>query len=238
MYWPETRVNVLEEAVNKLKERGVESIGLEGSVQSPKINFQKYSLFFFKSTKRDVRNFDKCEGVVKQAIEKYGKIDILVNCAAGNFLCLAEDLSANAFKTVIEIDTIGTFNMSKASFGALAESKGLVINITATLQYPMTWYQTHASAAKAAVDSLTRSLAVEWGDHSIRVVGIAPGPIANTEGSSPFCFYTFKNAQFAPKKRNVKARKGTERGTARKNSNEEDGNDWYTLNFFFPTFHL
>ena len=183
-----------------------------------------------------MRNFDKCEGVVKQAIEKYGKIDILVNCAAGNFLCLAEDLSANAFKTVIEIDTIGTFNMSKASFGALAESKGLVINITATLQYPMTWYQTHASAAKAAVDSLTRSLAVEWGDHSIRVVGIAPGPIANTEGSSPFCFYTFKNAQFAPKKGMSRLGKGKNEELLAKIPMKRMGTIGTLLTFFFQPF--
>jgi peroxisomal 2,4-dienoyl-CoA reductase len=84
----------------------------------------------------------------------------------------------------MEIDTVGSFNMSRAAFKALkvAPEGGLIINISATLHYGATWYQTHASAAKAAVDSLTRSLGLEWGSFGIRVVGIAPGPIADTPG--------------------------------------------------------
>lgn len=84
----------------------------------------------------------------------------------------------------MEIDTVGSFNMSRAAFKALkvAAEGGLIINISATLHYGATWYQTHASAAKAAVDSLTRSLGLEWGSFGIRVVGIAPGPIADTPG--------------------------------------------------------
>lgn len=118
-----------------------------------------------------------------------GRLDILVNCAAGNFLVGAEDLKPKGFKTVLEIDTIGTFNMCHASHSYLAKAKsngggGCIVNISATLQYGATWYQCHASAAKSAIDSLTRSLALEWGRDAIRVVGIAPGPIADTPGTA------------------------------------------------------
>jgi len=115
-------------------------------------------------------------------VKHFGRLDILINGAAGNFLCSAADLSSNAFQTVIAIDLLGTFNMSRAAFQALSASKGCIINISATLHYGATIYQTHASAAKAGVDSITRSLAIEWGKYGIRINGIAPGPIAETEG--------------------------------------------------------
>ncbi len=87
-------------------------------------------------------------------------------------------------QTVMDIDTVGSFNMSRAAFPQLkaAGGGGVVINISATLHYGATWYQAHASAAKAALDSLTRSLGLEWGSYGVRVVGIAPGPIADTPG--------------------------------------------------------
>jgi len=92
-------------------------------------------------------------------------------------------MSPGGFKTVMEIDALGTFNASKASHKYLKESKnGLIINISATLHYGASWYQLHASAAKAAIDSMTRTLGLEWGVDKIRVVGIAPGPIADTAG--------------------------------------------------------
>ena len=85
--------------------------------------------------------------------------------------------------TVMEIDTLGTYNMSYAAYEALkANGGGSIINISATLQSPATWYQVHATAAKSAVDSMTRSLALEWGSDGIRVNGIAPGPIEGTPG--------------------------------------------------------
>jgi len=74
--------------------------------------------------------------------------------------------------------------MCHAAYPALKKSKGSIINISATLQYGATWWQCHASAAKSAVDSLTRSLALEWGSDGIRVNGIAPGPIADTPGTT------------------------------------------------------
>lgn len=131
----------------------------------------------------DVRKFEDCEKAVQSAVSTFGRLDILVNCAAGNFLAAAEDLSSNGFRTVLEIDTLGTFNMCRAAFPELRRSgDGAIINISATLHYGATWWQAHASAAKAGVDSLTRSLALEWGSAGIRVVGVAPGPIEGTAG--------------------------------------------------------
>lgn len=130
----------------------------------------------------DVRDFEAVEKAIAATAERFGKIDIVVNGAAGNFLCKAEDLSANGFGTVLDIDTKGTFNVCRAAFAELQKSKGQILNISATLHYLGTPMQIHVSAAKAGVDAMTRNLAVEWGKHGIRVNGIAPGPIEDTEG--------------------------------------------------------
>jgi peroxisomal 2,4-dienoyl-CoA reductase len=131
----------------------------------------------------DVRDPDAIANAIKQTVEKFGKLDTLVNGAAGNFLAPAAGLSVNGFKTVIEIDLVGTFNASRAAFEALQKGgDGLVLNISATLHYHGTPLQIHASAAKAGVDAITRNLAVEWGRFGIRSCGIAPGPIGDTEG--------------------------------------------------------
>ncbi|CAM9903603.1 unnamed protein product [Ectocarpus sp. 12 AP-2014] len=133
----------------------------------------------------DVRSRESAEASVAFTVKTYGRMDTLVNGAAGNFLANAHELKLKGFKTVMEIDTVGVFNMSSAAFPALRESgTGAIINITMTLHYGATWFQAHASAAKAAIDSLTRhvSLAMEWGSYGIRVNGIAPGPIADTPG--------------------------------------------------------
>jgi len=130
----------------------------------------------------DVRLEESGANAIKTTVDQFGHLDILINSAAGNFLATADDISTNAFRTVVDIDTVGTFNMCKSALGALKESKGLIINISATIQYPATYWQTHAAAAKCAIDSLTRSLALEWGEYGIRVNGIAPGPISNTVG--------------------------------------------------------
>ena len=85
----------------------------------------------------------------------------------------------------MDIDAVGTFNMSRAAFPHLkAAGSSLILNVSATLHYGATWYQVHASAAKAAVDSVTRSLGMEWGQFGVRVVGVAPGPIRGTAGMS------------------------------------------------------
>src|SRR4029079_17561992 len=86
------------------------------------------------------------------------------------------------FGTVVDIDLKGTFNVCRASFEQLKANQGQILNISATLHYLATPMQIHVSAAKAGVDAITRNLSVEWGRHGIRVNGIAPGPIADTEG--------------------------------------------------------
>ena len=130
----------------------------------------------------DVRRPEEVESAIARTIEEFGKIDIVVNGAAGNFLCKAEELSPNGFGTVIDIDLKGTFNVCRAAFAQLKEHRGQILNISATLHYIGTPLQLHVSAAKAGVDALTRNLAVEWGRYGIRVNGIAPGPIEDTEG--------------------------------------------------------
>uniref|UniRef100_A0A6V7PUR3 2,4-dienoyl-CoA reductase [(3E)-enoyl-CoA-producing] n=1 Tax=Ananas comosus var. bracteatus TaxID=296719 RepID=A0A6V7PUR3_ANACO len=160
---------VLVAAVSALRDQGIRAIGLEG----------------------DVRKQEDARRVLEATVEHFGKLDILVNGAAGNFLASPEDLSPNGFRTVIEIDSVGTYTMchealkylKKGGPGKGPSMGGLIINISATLHYTASWYQLHVSAAKAAVDSITRSLALEWGtDYDIRVNGIAPGPIEGTPG--------------------------------------------------------
>src|SRR5688572_10087860 len=130
----------------------------------------------------DVRESDAVAAAIAATIDRFGKLDIVINGAAGNFLCAAEQLSANGFGTVVDIDTKGTFNVCRAAFEPLKESRGQILNISATLHYLATPMQIHVSAAKAGVDAITRNLSVEWGRHGIRVNGIAPGPIEDTEG--------------------------------------------------------
>jgi peroxisomal 2,4-dienoyl-CoA reductase len=131
----------------------------------------------------DVRDATAIQRAVQATLERFGKLDTVVNGAAGNFLAPAAALSPNGFRTVIDIDLNGTFHTSRAAFEALQHSgDAMILNISATLHYHGTPLQIHASAAKAGVDAITRNLAVEWGRFGIRVCGIAPGPIAETEG--------------------------------------------------------
>src|SRR5258706_10492546 len=130
----------------------------------------------------DVRDPAAVNEMMAAVVGELGRLDILINGAAGNFICLAENLSPNGFGTVVDIDLKGTFHVSKAALPHLKARGGSVLNISATLQYLGTVGQSHAAAAKAGIDSLTRTLACEWGPYGIRVNGIAPGPIAETEG--------------------------------------------------------
>ncbi len=133
----------------------------------------------------DVRKPEEVERAVDQAVARFGRLDIVVNGAAGNFLAPAAMLSPNGFRTVMEIDAVGTYIVSRTAFDKwLRDHGGCILNISATLHYGATPMQVHAAAAKAAIDSITRSLALEWGGAGIRVVGIAPGPIDDTEGVS------------------------------------------------------
>jgi 2,4-dienoyl-CoA reductase [(3E)-enoyl-CoA-producing], peroxisomal len=133
----------------------------------------------------DVRDPLAIGAAVDRAVSELGGLDILVNGAAGNFLAPAAQLSPNGFRTVMDIDACGTFNASRAAFDkAMRDRGGIIVNISATLHYAATPMQIHASAAKAAVDAITRTLAAEWASLGIRVNGIAPGPIDDTEGMS------------------------------------------------------
>jgi peroxisomal 2,4-dienoyl-CoA reductase len=118
----------------------------------------------------DVRQAAQVETAVARARDELGRLDILINAAAGNFLCPSADLSPNGFGTVLDIDAKGTFNACKAAFAAWMHGHGgQILNISATLHYGGTPGQLHVAAAKAAVDALTRTLAVEWGPLGIRV---------------------------------------------------------------------
>ncbi len=132
----------------------------------------------------DVRDYPALEKAVNDAAAAFGRLDILVNSAAGNFLAPAAALSANGFKSVIDIDLCGTFNASRAAFQHLAKQGGTIVSITATQAFVATPLQCHAGAAKAGIEKLTRDLALEWARMGIRVNAVAPGPIAGTEGMS------------------------------------------------------
>lgn len=130
----------------------------------------------------DVRDYAAVEASLKATHDLYGDIDIVVSGAAGNFLAPVVGMSANAFKTVVDIDLIGTFNVLRASFAFLRKPGASLISITAGQgSHPM-MFQAHACAAKAGINMLTRCLAMEWGPAGIRVNAISPGPIAETEG--------------------------------------------------------
>ncbi|KAH3860706.1 peroxisomal 2,4-dienoyl-CoA reductase [(3E)-enoyl-CoA-producing]-like [Dreissena polymorpha] len=133
----------------------------------------------------DVRDPKKIQAAVSEAMKQFEKINILVNNAAGNFLSPAEGLSFNAFRTVMDIDALGTYNVTKVIFDEyMKKHGGVIVNITATLQVRGQVFQLHAGAAKAAIEAMTRHLAVEWGEKGIRIMCVAPGPIEQTEGFS------------------------------------------------------
>lgn len=156
------RVEVVQEACEQLRAQGVDASGWQCDVRKP----------------------EDCANLAAKAAEKYGGVDVLVNNAAGNFSVPAEQLSSNGFKTIMDIDLHGSFNMVKAALPFLKKSPaGVIISISATLHYKAFPFQMAASSAKAAIDSMTQNLAQELGvDYGIRVVGIAPGAVENTVG--------------------------------------------------------
>jgi NAD(P)-dependent dehydrogenase (short-subunit alcohol dehydrogenase family) len=130
----------------------------------------------------DVREYAAVERALGDAADAFGRLDVLVNSAAGNFLAPAASLSANGFRAVVDIDLCGTFNASRAAFAHLAKTRGNIVNVTATQADVPTPLQCHAGAAKAGIAKLTRDLALEWASAGVRVNAVAPGPIAGTEG--------------------------------------------------------
>lgn len=130
----------------------------------------------------DVRDPGAVAAALEAAHARFGPIDVLVSGAAGNFVAPATGMSSNAFKAVVDIDLLGTFNVLRTAHAYLRKPGASVINISAPQAFNPTRLQAHVCAAKAGVDMLTRVLALEWGPEGIRVNSIVPGPIAGTEG--------------------------------------------------------
>jgi NAD(P)-dependent dehydrogenase (short-subunit alcohol dehydrogenase family) len=132
----------------------------------------------------DVRDHDAVDEAITSAARECGRLDILVNNAAGNFVVPAEDMSPRGFKAVVDIVLNGTFYCSRA-FAHEAISRntgGSILNVIASYAWTGHPGVVHSSAAKAGVQAMTRTLAVEWARHGIRVNCIAPGP-TETEGA-------------------------------------------------------
>lgn len=131
----------------------------------------------------DVRDETSIERALDLALERFPRIHILVNNAAGNFVCPMSNLTPKGFRTVMDIDTMGTFNTSLALYRrCFKEHGGVIVNISATISYRGQMLQVHAGAAKAAIDAMTKHMAVEWGPDKVRINSLAPGPISGTEG--------------------------------------------------------
>ena len=130
----------------------------------------------------DVRDYDALAGAIKAAREAHGQIDLVVCGAAGNFPAPVLGMSANGFKSVIDIDLLGTFNTCRAAFEHLRRPGASIINISAMQAFTPMAMQSHVCAAKAGIDMLTKCLAIEWGPEGVRVNSIAPGAVDDTEG--------------------------------------------------------
>lgn len=130
----------------------------------------------------DVRDYAATRAVMEQVQASFGPMDIVVSGAAGNFLAPAAGLSANGFRTVVDIDLNGTFNVFRGCYDLIRKPGASLIAITAGQAVKPMMMQIHACAAKAGVNQVVRVLAMEWGPEGVRVNGISPGPIAGTEG--------------------------------------------------------
>ncbi|KAL3480449.1 hypothetical protein BJX99DRAFT_220260 [Aspergillus californicus] len=148
----------------------------------------------------DVRSFDSLKDAVDRCVKEFGAIDYVIAGAAGNFLASINQISVNAFKSVMDIDVIGSYNTLKATIPHLVESAakhrvdsktlnpspagtgGRIIFVSATLHYTGTPFQGHVSVAKAGIDALSNTVALEFGPLGVTSNVIAPGPIASTEG--------------------------------------------------------
>jgi NAD(P)-dependent dehydrogenase (short-subunit alcohol dehydrogenase family) len=134
------------------------------------------------ATSADVRVPEQLQRAMTASRDALGDIDILVCGAAGNFLVQGENLSFNGFKTVIDIDLVGSFNASRIAFEQLKRTRGSIIFITAPMAHLPHAYQAHVGPAKAGVEMLMKNLALEWGPYGIRSNSIIPGFIEDTEG--------------------------------------------------------
>ena len=149
------RQNVIDETAKDLREHGVKVLAISC----------------------DVRDTEQVESMVEQTVSEFGTIDILLNNAAGNFISPTENLSSNAFRTIVDIVLNGTFHCTQAVGKVMRKNKsGVILNIVTTYAWTGSGYVVPSACAKAGVLAMTRSLAVEWAKYGIRTAAIAPGP--------------------------------------------------------------
>lgn len=149
------RQNVIDETAKDLREHGVKVLAISC----------------------DVRDAEQVESMVEQTVSEFGTIDILLNNAAGNFISPTENLSSNAFRTIVDIVLNGTFHCTQAVGKVMRKNKsGVILNIVTTYAWTGSGYVVPSACAKAGVLAMTRSLAVEWAKYGIRTAAIAPGP--------------------------------------------------------------
>jgi NAD(P)-dependent dehydrogenase (short-subunit alcohol dehydrogenase family) len=130
----------------------------------------------------DVRDYPSAESALRHTHLRFGEIDILVCAAAGNFPAAVTGMSTNGFKSVVDIDLIGTFNTCRAAHAFLRKPGASILGISANQATIPIAGQSHVCAAKAAIEIFLKTLAIEWGPDRIRVNCITPGPTADTEG--------------------------------------------------------
>ena len=149
------REQVIQDAADELRKTGADVLGIPCDVRDPA----------------------NVKEMVDAAKNKFGKIDVLLNNAAGNFISPTENLSPNGFKAVVDIVLNGTFNCTHAvGKEMIADGGGSILNIVTTYAWTGSGYVVPSAAAKAGVLAITRSLAVEWAKYGIRSNAIAPGP--------------------------------------------------------------
>ncbi|MDX2151104.1 MAG: SDR family oxidoreductase [Bryobacteraceae bacterium] len=130
----------------------------------------------------DVREYAAVEAAMRTTRDTWGPIDIVVCGAAGNFPAAAATMSSNGFQAVVDIDLLGTFNTCRAAYEHLRKPGASIVSISATHAFIPYAMQAHVCAAKAGVDHLSRTLALEWGREGVRVNVVTPGPVDETEG--------------------------------------------------------